>query len=300
MSWADHLRNCRLAGLPPLGEQCPDCRGAGHTKATLMQSRSALRLLAEQFPDEPIGGSIAKEECRRCQSTGMLAGPGTVCGARVTHAATMCPGAAAKRRGERALAAAIYGTRRASMTNGFTYQFPIKARLALSLRLRAKAFPEVVWAACLVVVTAMVSGFFTELHADELARMAGFPGRTEVPLLVLLLFVAAGVLAVRALNARRIFERVDAGEAIRFSMDEGGLRFATDSLDSYVKWKGIAQLLPDREGWAISHGGTFFLVPAGAFADAADQRAFAREVYRRLGEEARARSEKYVRAALEA
>jgi len=186
------------------------------------------------------------------------------------------------------------------MTNGFTYQFPIKARLALSLRLRAKAFPEVVWAACLVVVTAMVSGFFTELHADELARMAGFPGRTEVPLLVLLLFVAAGVLAVRALNARRIFERVDAGEAIRFSMDEGGLRFATDSLDSYVKWKGIAQLLPDREGWAISHGGTFFLVPAGAFADAADQRAFAREVYRHLGEEARARSEKYVRAALEA
>jgi len=116
------------------------------------------------------------------------------------------------------------------MTNGFTYQFPIKARLALSLRLRAKAFPEVVWAACLVVVTAMVSGFFTELHADELARMAGFPGRTEVPLLVLLLFVAAGVLAVRALNARRIFERMTSYATYRIAETMRLLLFMTAAI----------------------------------------------------------------------
>ena len=54
-------------------KQCPNCRGAGFLKATLMMSANALRnidKLAEILPDEPV--PVAKEKCRQCDGEGRI------------------------------------------------------------------------------------------------------------------------------------------------------------------------------------------------------------------------------------
>jgi len=82
--------------------------------------------------------------------------------------------------------------------------------------------------------------------------------------------------------------------------DDGGLRFATDQVEYYLKWPGISQMLMERDGVAVSHGSLFFLIPDGAFANVQERNAFVGEVFGRLGGEARGRSEKHIRHVLSA
>jgi hypothetical protein len=56
----------------------------------------------------------------------------------------------------------------------------------------------------------------------------------------------------------------------------------------------------EHDGVAVSHGSLFFLIPDGAFADLQERNAFIRDVFGRLGAEARARSEAFVRPVLDA
>jgi hypothetical protein len=77
-----------------------------------------------------------------------------------------------------------------------------------------------------------------------------------------------------------------------------GLRFATEEVEHYLKWRGISQLLLDRDGVIFSHGNLFFLIPDRAFASSEDRLAFIRDVHERLGERARALSEKHVSVVL--
>ncbi len=52
-------------------QQCPECRGAGCTKATMPLSLRAIRVLAVALPDEPV--AVVKETCRRCDGEGWIA-----------------------------------------------------------------------------------------------------------------------------------------------------------------------------------------------------------------------------------
>ena len=87
---------------------------------------------------------------------------------------------------------------------------------------------------------------------------------------------------------------------IRLRQDDGGIRIATDEIEYYLKWRGISQMLMEHDGVVVSHGSLFFLIPDSAFADSEERNAFVRDVFGRLGEEARSRSEKSMRPVLNA
>jgi hypothetical protein len=186
------------------------------------------------------------------------------------------------------------------MQREFTYRLAYGQLAKIYRSAGRKAFFDVWLLGRFLAVAVPAAGFFVLLYGKELAMYAELPGKPELPLMVLLLLTAAGIVAIRRLRAKRIRERADFDEPISFSKDEGGLRFSSDSVESYVKWKGIGQLLLDPAGVVISHGGAFLLIPNEAFGDTAGRRTFIGDVYGRLSEEARARSEKHVRAALAA
>ena len=58
----------RRVGLP--FEQCGKCNGAGYTRATLLGSLKAHRVLAEHCPDEPVSDSIQYDKCPDCDGVG--------------------------------------------------------------------------------------------------------------------------------------------------------------------------------------------------------------------------------------
>lgn len=86
-------------------------------------------------------------------------------------------------------------------------------------------------------------------------------------------------------------ERATFNATIRLAQDEGGLRFATEEIEYYLKWL-------DHDGVIVSHGNLFLLVSDRAFVSPEDRLGFICELYGRLGERARAISDKHVGAVL--
>ena len=85
---------------------------------------------------------------------------------------------------------------------------------------------------------------------------------------------------------------------IRMVEEDSGLRFLTEEVEYYLKWRGISQMLLDHDGVVVSHGNLFFLIPDRAFASPEDRVLFIRQVYGRLGERARSISERHLSAVL--
>ena len=111
---------------------------------------------------------------------------------------------------------------------------------------------------------------------------------------VLFAAILAGRYALRKLRIAEVQKRAAFNETIKLTQDEGGLRFATEEVEHYLKWPGISQLLLEPDGVVVSHGNLFFLIPNQAFQSADDRVAFIRDVYDRLGERARSISRRYV------
>lgn len=63
LSLQQAARNVRLGF-----QQCPNCRGAGYTKATLLASPRALEILSRECPKEMI--PIQFDKCFRCDGAG--------------------------------------------------------------------------------------------------------------------------------------------------------------------------------------------------------------------------------------
>jgi hypothetical protein len=145
-----------------------------------------------------------------------------------------------------------------------------------------------------------VAVFIVVVYADTL--------REAVPLFglgpELLLLAAAGILFagarwIRKLRVAQLKRRATFNQPIRLTQDEGGLRFSTDEIEHCLKWKGISQMILEKDGVAVSHGALFFLVPDSAFASAAERLAFISDVYARLDAEAQSNSRKHIRPAIE-
>jgi len=126
----------------------------------------------------------------------------------------------------------------------------------------------------------------------------GIPFGPTLLFLATAVIFLAGSYGLRRMRIARVKERAAFNEIIRLTLEEGGLRFATEEVEHYPKWRGISQLLLDRDGVIVSHGNLFFLIPDRAFASTEDRLAFIRDVHGRLGERAQALSEKHVSAVL--
>jgi len=187
------------------------------------------------------------------------------------------------------------------MQRELTYKLSYKRIAKLARSMGRKVYGRG-WLFLLLAVY-MIAVIATGFYSVEIERWmieAGLPDLAGLPFWICLALFVAAILIFRKAQIRRIQSRANFDSEIRMTREESGLRFVTDSIEYFVKWNGIAQVLLEPDGVVVSHGNLFWLIPDTAFQDAAERRAFIEDVYGRLDETARGRSEKYVRAALSA
>jgi len=187
------------------------------------------------------------------------------------------------------------------MQRELTYQIPFERLRKLSRAAARKAYPKLWWLTWLWVALVLAAVFVIAFFADALQDRFDAVGIQFGPTL---LFVAVAAVSLgiayllRRLRIAEVKSRATFNATITMKQDEGGLRFITEEVEHYLKWRGLSQMLLDRDGVVVSHGNLFFLIPDRAFAGPEDRLAFIREVYGRLGERARSISEKHVTLAL--
>lgn len=182
-----------------------------------------------------------------------------------------------------------------------TYQMPFARLLKLSRSASRKAFGSS-W----YLTWSLVVGYFAMLgalvfFADEIGRLErqfGIPWWLWFAGLIAALLVGLFTLRRHARGLMR--SRADYDSTVRFKEDADGLRFATPQVEYFIKWNGISQMIMEPDGVAFSHGSLFFLVPNTAFASTIERDALVRDVFARLNEAARERSETFIRPVLDA
>ena len=187
------------------------------------------------------------------------------------------------------------------MDRELTYQMPFERLVKLSRSAGRKAF-ALSWAMCWLVVALYVVAIILLIVFDEAVQRwqasVGLPWFSAF--LAIVAAYIAGFWALRRFGLRQMKARANYQSTVHFRQDGGGLRFATDEVEYYLKWPGISQMLMEHDGVAVSHGSLFFLIPDRAFADLQERNAFVRDVFGRLGAEARVRTETFVRPVLDA
>jgi hypothetical protein len=180
-----------------------------------------------------------------------------------------------------------------------SYRLPFARLAKLSRTASRKGYPLVWWLTWLWIGVFLAVMIAISLFADDI-RDAFDP--LDLGPYVLLVAVAlafmAGMFALRRLRIAKVQKRATFNETIKLTQDDGGLRFATEEVEHYLKWRGISQLLLEPDGVVVSHGNLFFLIPNQAFANTGGRVAFIRDVYDRLGERARSMSYRYVSSLL--
>ena len=187
------------------------------------------------------------------------------------------------------------------MNRELTYQMPFERLTKLSRSMSCRAFSTswlALWTRFAAYIAALIAIIVFDDAVMSWQSALGLPPYSALVLIVLLFVIA--VWALRRHGRRVMKGRANFDDAVRFRKDAGGLRFATRQIEYYVKWQGIRQVLMDRDGVAISHGGLFFLIPDSALVDLSERNALVRDVFGRLGPEARDRSERHIRPVLNA
>jgi hypothetical protein len=184
------------------------------------------------------------------------------------------------------------------MQRELTYQLPFERLVKLSRTASRKGYPIVWWLTWLWIGLFAVGIIGMIVFEDDIQDVLGpLDMGLLMPAVALVFF--AGAYLIRRLRTAHVKSRATFNDTIKLTQDEGGLRFATEEVEHYLKWRGISQLLLEPDGVVVSHGNLFFLVPNAAFPSADDRVAFIWEVYGRLGERAKSISRRHVSAVLE-
>ena len=187
------------------------------------------------------------------------------------------------------------------MQRELTYHVPFERLVKLSRSAGYKMNPHIRWLVWLLIALAMSVFAFLYTFGDEIRDVAedeGIPFATELAFIAVFLVFVVGLRLLRRYQTRLMKDRVNFDQIVRLNQDDGGVRLTTDSVEYYLKWPGVTQLLLERDGVVLSHGNLLFLVPNTAFASPEERLLFIREIYGHLSEKARAISEKHVQPAL--
>jgi hypothetical protein len=185
------------------------------------------------------------------------------------------------------------------MQRELSYRLPFERLTKLSRTASRKGYPVVWWLTLLWIGLFVATMIGIAVFADSIREVFN-PLDVEPFILFGLaaLVYLVGAILLRRLRIAAVKSRAAFNETIKLTQDEGGLRFATEEVEHYLKWRGISQLLIEPDGVVVSHGNLFFLIPDRAFPSADDRVAFIRDVYDRLGERAQAISNRQVAGAL--
>lgn len=185
------------------------------------------------------------------------------------------------------------------MDRELTYQMPFErlvrfSRFAARSAYRTSSFAR--WLNIGYLCSALVLLILFDRAIESWQDSVGLPWFS---VFVALAAVYVGVILVlRRFALREMKSRVDYDSVITLRQDDSGLHFATDRVEHYLKWPGISQILVERDAVAVFSGNLFFLIPTRAFAGLQDRDEFVREVFGRLGDEAKARSKEHVGSVL--
>lgn len=181
-----------------------------------------------------------------------------------------------------------------AMNRELTFELPYARLLKLGRSMNRKAFSGIWWGKWALIggyIVTLIGLSYYGLSLDIWLTAKGFPFGTDILFFVSIVLFVLGFIWLRRLNIRAVKERVNFSQMIRLRKDDDGLRIATDDIEYYLKWHGISQMLMEKDGVVVSHGTLFFLIPDAAFHDKAERQSFIRDIYGRLSDEARKRSE---------
>jgi len=187
------------------------------------------------------------------------------------------------------------------MQRELTYHVPFERLVKLSRSAGYKMNPHVRWIVWVLIALAVSALAFLYTFGDEIRDVAedeGIPFATELLFGGVILIFIVSLRLLRRYQVRLMKNRINFDQIVRLNQDDGGVRLTTDSVEYYLKWRGVTQLLLERDGVVLSHGNLIFLVPNTAFANPEERLSFIREIYGHLSENARAISEKHIRPAL--
>jgi hypothetical protein len=187
------------------------------------------------------------------------------------------------------------------MQRELTYHVPFERLVKLSRSAGRKVYPNIRWIVWVMIAIVIAVCAFLYAFGDEIRDVAeddGVPFATELAFIAVFVAFIVGLRLLRRYQLRLMKDRFNFDQIVRLNQDDGGVRLSTDGVDYYLKWKGLTQMLLERDGVVLSHGNLFFLVPNTAFASPEERLSFIREIYGHLSEKARAISEKHVQPAL--
>jgi len=184
-----------------------------------------------------------------------------------------------------------------------SYQLPYQRLTRLSRSMNRKAFRNIwrgKWAlyGTFLAIVLLLSVYGNEL--DFWLQDQGLAFGSGAILLVAFIVLAVGVFRLRRTQTRQLKARSNYDQLITLKKEDGGLRFATEEAEYYLKWPGITQMLVEPDGAVISHGSLFFLVPNAVFETDAERLGFIRDVYAQLKPEAKTLSKPHIEPVLAA
>jgi hypothetical protein len=182
-----------------------------------------------------------------------------------------------------------------------TYQMPFARLRKLGRKSGRKAYPFLWAMRWLMLGTFLAALILVSVFDAAVQRWQASLGLPPFTVFVAILVAYIGVIVVmRRYGVRETQERTNFDSTVHLRKDDGGIRLATDQIEYYLKWPGIAQMFMEPDGVVVAHGSFFFLVPDTAFASTNERNEFIREVHARLGSGARERSEASMRPVLDA
>jgi hypothetical protein len=187
------------------------------------------------------------------------------------------------------------------MQRELTYHVPFDRLVELSQSAGRKLYPGIRWVVWVMVALVISACAFLYVFGEEIRDVAedeGIPFFTELAFIGVFVTFIVALRLLRRYQLRLMRNRFNLDQTVRLNQDDGGVRLTTDGVEYYLKWQGVTLMLLERDGVVLSHGNLFFLVPNTAFASSEERLSFIRDIYGRLGEKARAISEKHVQPAL--
>src|SRR5690242_7472944 len=137
------------------------------------------------------------------------------------------------------------------MDRELTYQMPFERLVKLSRSAGRKAY-RISWVALWLIIALFVAALVLLLAFEEIVQQwqtsVGLPWFSAF--LALFVVYVAALLTLRRFGLRQMKSRADYDSAVRMRKDDGGLRFATDQVEYYLKWQGISQMLMEHDGVA--------------------------------------------------
>jgi hypothetical protein len=175
------------------------------------------------------------------------------------------------------------------------YKVPFERLNKLSRSMSRKAFGRTWWATW-AWVAIFLAACFAGPSVEEQLKGTGWPDGAGVFVLLGVFFV--GLIVIRSWGRKEAKSRADYDAEATLRQEPGGLRISTNTIEYYLRWAGIAQMLIEPDGLVVSHGNLFFLVPNSAFASPAERDQLVRDVFDNLSPQAKDRSAAHVRSVL--